>query len=258
MSLHASRRNPASLPSPHPARPCSIAFAAVLLLVAVAAHAATPEQSCQKGRYDAAAKYVGCNLKAHGKAIAAGDLSDPYNAALAKCALKYAATWAKLAARATGTGSTCDAPRFVVDPNGTVTDNLTALQWERKTDDATIHDRDDTYQMAATIISTGNDGSVFRIFLPALNGSFEPCFAGTCDWRLPTVIELQTILLTPTPCQTNPCIDQAVFGPSSGGSHWTGDGYGSATAWVVDFVDGYVLGAPRTNGNFVRAVRGGL
>ena len=41
--------------------------AGALLIVAPAAHAATPEQQCQKARYDAKAKYNGCQEKAVAK-----------------------------------------------------------------------------------------------------------------------------------------------------------------------------------------------
>ena len=36
-------------------------------------------------------------------------------------------------------------PRFVDNGDGTITDTKTGLQWEKKSDDGTIHDQDDTY-----------------------------------------------------------------------------------------------------------------
>jgi len=39
--------------------------------------------------------------------------------------------------------------------------------------------------------------------------------ARECDWRLPTVLELQTILAQPYPCAMEPCIDTEFFGPTS-------------------------------------------
>ncbi len=57
----------------------------------------------------------------------------------------------------------------------------------------------------------GGKRDAFTTFLPALNSS--GCFAGQCDWRLPTIYELQTILSEAYPCATDPCIDP-VFGPT--------------------------------------------
>jgi hypothetical protein len=87
-------------------------------------------------------------------------------------------------------------------------------------------------------------------------------FAGHCDWRLPTVVELQTILLAPEPCGTSPCID-SIFGPTATGSetnYWSSTAVtGHPEAWVVDFGNGEVLFRFYNTGfsSPVRAVRGG-
>lgn len=92
------------------------------------APAGTLEQTCQKGRYDAAAKYSACQQKALAKLFAGGD-DNKFLTAGEKCQTKYAAVWPKLQEKAPG--STCDTTRFT-DNGTTVTDNLTALQWEKK------------------------------------------------------------------------------------------------------------------------------
>src|SRR5689334_20657511 len=80
-------------------------------------------------------------------------------------------------------------------------------------------------------------------------------FAGHCDWRLPTVVELQTIF----DCRAgNPCID-APFGPTASGAYWSSTDHsssGPSLTWVVDFSDGSVGVYPADTGTaYVRAVR---
>ncbi len=243
-------------------RAVSVAAVAAAALMASAAHAGgTPEQKCQKGRYDAAAKYASCQQKALGKLFGGAPLDEKFEAALSKCRVKYTNTWAKLVAKGVGS-TTCVDPRYdTTSAPGTVIDRLTELQWEKKTDDATVHDKDNLYSWSATPSAFFDaTGTAFTTFLATLNSGV--CFAGHCDWRLPTISELQTILLEPYPCSTSPCIDQAAFGPT------VADRYSSATtcvdiasdAWGVFFPDGSVF---RDDKSFyvpysVRAVRAGL
>ena len=103
-------------------------------------------------------------------------------------------------------------------------------------------------------------------WLPEVNGytndpNTQGGLAGYSYWRIPNIVELQTILLEPDPCGTDPCIDP-IFGPTASSY------YGSSTsaadvpfrAWAVYFDDGSVP----VPGNLkfipvhVRAVRGGL
>jgi hypothetical protein len=74
------------------------------------------------------------------------------------------------------------------------------------------------------------DGQAFTIFLAALNSG--GCFAGQCDWRLPTLAELETILqaMTPSPCDTSPCIDEEVFGPTVATYYWSDTTFGRPQA----------------------------
>ena len=234
------------------------ALAAGALLVPVrAVHAATPEGACQNGRYAAAAKYNACAQKVTGKAVAGGDLT-VFGEQVSKCRVKYTGTWAKLAAKAAGTGAFCDTTRFT-DNGTTVTDNLTGLQWEKKQNlDGTAnpgdrHDADNTYTWSAS--GTAADGTAFTDFLVTLNGG--GCFAGQCDWRLPTFYELQTILSEAYPCTTSPCIDP-VFGPTVPDFYWSGTTTEPSKAWFVAFDHGGVGTVFTPVSGAVRAVRGGL
>jgi hypothetical protein len=91
-------------------------------------------------------------------------------------------------------------------------------------------------------------------FIAALNTA--PCYAGHCDWRLPNVKELQSIV---DYGRNNPTIDPA-FGPTAPAAYWSSTSYVGApvAAWAVDFYIGDVMGNfPKNNLLFVRAVRGG-
>ena len=78
---------------------------------------------------------------------------------------------------------------------------------------------------SANAITVAPTGTAFTDFLYNLNGGPYGCtsdygythqdggFAGHCDWRLPTIAELQTILLAPYPCGTSPRIDPIFWPP---------------------------------------------
>ena len=68
------------------------------------------------------------------------------------------------------------------------------------------------------------------------------CFAGHCDWRIPNIVELRTIVLPLcSVTSTNPCIDP-IFGPTLIHNYWSsttsaftaGPGQGFS-AWGVFF-----------------------
>jgi len=126
-----------------------------------------------------------------------------------------------------------------------VWDNVTGLIWENKTDDGSIHDRDDEY----------NWEDAQDVFIATLNSQD---FGGHSDWRLPTVKELTSI------------VDRGSYGPSINTTYFSNTGsvygYWSSTtfasspylAWGVDFLIGLVGYCKKSDGRVqVRAVRGG-
>ena len=79
-----------------------------------------------------------------------------------------------------------------------VRDNVTGLIWEVKTDDGSIHDKDNTYTWYDGNSGTngGNagtpgEGTDTEDFIGALN---QATFGGHSDWRLPTRKELASIV----------------------------------------------------------------
>lgn len=232
----------------------SLAFVLVAMAVVVRSSAADfTDYDCRHALLSAAVKYESCQNKAILKLVA-----DPtiYRAAAAKCVAKYDAVWPKLSQKAYLTFNTCDHSSRFDAGTGIVFDHLTGLTWEQKTNlDAVSnlgdpHDADNTYSWA---VAPGDaNGTVYTAFLNALN---DACFAGVCNWRLPTLFEVEAIL--PLPCTGSPCID-AAFGPTPGAPFWTGMqpsiGPGSG-AWYIDFSNGNASVGDKTSFAHARAVR---
>jgi hypothetical protein len=151
--------------------------------------------------------------------------------------------------------------------------------WEKKGSSVGIHNKDTTYTWSTT--GTAADGTAFTVFLATLNTA--PCFAGHCDWRLPTTAgvapdltgqaaELESILAAPYPCTVHPCVPPEFRTACTPGctaldcSCTQSSGYWSAStsaggpgsAWLVGLGDGGVGSANKPLAYYVRAVRGGL
>ncbi len=165
--------------------------------------------------------------------------------------------------------------RFIDNGDGTITDTQTGLMWEKKDDDGGLNDKDLTFLWEDEF----PDQSIHE-WLSELNGhtnvsTSQSGFAGYTDWRIPTVIELQTILgVTEGTCggASGPCVDP-IFNTGCTSSctviscsctaesfYWSSTTLALApqAAWFVRFDDGGVFENTKSGAFFhVRAVRAG-
>jgi Protein of unknown function (DUF1566)/Collagen triple helix repeat (20 copies) len=168
-------------------------------------------------------------------------------------------------------------PRYVDNGDSTVTDNMTGLMWEKQTSTCRNPVPEVTcYTSVWDWTSSGTlpDGDLFTVFLAGLNGGdyYSPtfgvqlnsngpgnCLANHCDWRIPTITELRSIVdLTASNCGLSfPCIDVA-FGPTVPFLYWSSSSFATIPgfAWFVSFTDGVVSNSSKSASPLpVRAVR---
>ncbi len=223
------------------------------LALTSAALAATDDEKCQKKKLIALGKRELCVQKERGKEVL-GKTPDT-----AKCADKFD----KMIAAA----EKVVACRWLTNGDGTAIDLNSGLQWELKTDDGSIHDKDNFYQWSASSSGVARNGGAFVDFLGTLNDGASAggvtttgCFAEKCDWRLPVIEELADIvdLTAPgcgggAPCTTIPGETGSVF-------YWSSTDLLSppGVAWGVSLFSGPVGSDSKVLAYQVRAVRGGL
>ena len=143
-----------------------------------------------------------------------------------------------------------------------VRDNVTGLIWEVKTDDGSVHDKDNQYTWYDSNPATNGggmrepretDGTDTEDFIAALNAE---SFGGSSDWRLPTIKELGSIANLGT---DNPAIDAAYFPNTVSSNYWSSTTNADHTgyAWHINFNNGDDSRYYKSLAYYVRAVRGG-
>jgi hypothetical protein len=167
--------------------------------------------------------------------------------------------------------------RFTDNGDGTICDSQTGLMWEKKTgtvgtlvfctNPANCPDPHDVNNLYTWTAGTPEpNGTLYSDFLGKLNdlespndGTTTTCFVGHCDWRVPTIGELRSILQAPNPnCAASPCIDGAFAGPTQADLYWSSSSnLDPSFARNVNFNDCAVGNAVKGATSFARAVRGG-
>ncbi|MEE9446792.1 MAG: DUF1566 domain-containing protein, partial [Arenicellales bacterium] len=117
-------------------------------------------------------------------------------------------------------------------------DKTTGLMWQR-TGSVSRMDWDTAHQYCADLVIT------YTTFFGSDN---------LTDWRLPSVVELQTIVDLG---ESNPAINEATFPDAKSVNYWSSSSYANdgLRAWYVGFKYGSVSTVDKTNSWHVRCVR---
>ncbi len=139
-----------------------------------------------------------------------------------------------------------------------VYDEVTGLMWEVKTDDGSVHDKDNTYtwydsnpETNGGYAGTAGDGTDTEDFINALNAGN---YGGHTDWRLPTVNELTSIINYDA---WDSAVNSKYFPNAVSPGHWTSTtgAKNSNSAWYVNFFSGWCAYPVKSSSYHVRAVR---
>ena len=123
--------------------------------------------------------------------------------------------------------STCDAPTYTDNQDGTVTSSCCGLTWQQATSPMDL---------------TWAEAYAYCESLDLVGGG----------WRLPTVGELQTLVVD----GSGPTIDATFFPDTQAYDYWTiSSDQDFGWLWAITFFDGSALGADSANTNPVRCVR---
>lgn len=144
-----------------------------------------------------------------------------------------------------------------------VRDNVTGLVWEVKTNDGSIHDKDNTYRWGGKTARGSGYGTYYNDWNSLVDGSNNQRLCGFSNWRLPTRVELQSIVLHEGETMDGSLTFQRIdtdFFPYM--YHYWSDFWSASpvakssdAAWYVNFNDGFVSGDYRSKKFFVLLVR---
>ncbi len=121
---------------------------------------------------------------------------------------------------------------FEDNANGTVTDEITGLSWQKQDSGSTM------------------------LWEEALNYCENLSLGGYGDWRLPNIKELASII---KPTFTPPTIDTTYFSNVQSARYWSSTSYSDSflsLSWHVGFDYGYASTDSKSSGYYVRCVRG--
>ena len=141
-----------------------------------------------------------------------------------------------------------------------VKDNVTGLMWEKKTDDSgSEFNKENVYSWGGISAQGRNhanrEGSYFDSWNALVNAAnVGNGLCGYRDWRLPTYVELQSIVHSG---RVNPTIDVAYFPNTKSGNYWSSSAVSanSSFAWDVNFNFGNGYFNNRSASRYVRLVR---
>ena len=143
-------------------------------------------------------------------------------------------------------GACADAP-FVDNGDGTVTDTATGLMWDQC-----------ALGLSGASCTTGT-ASLYtwvNAFAAVAATQSVASYKGYSDWRLPSIVELQTLIKA---VASGPFIDTTAFPGTPASFFWSGSSYvpNPSYAWYVYFGNGYTVAYYKSNGYYVRLVRAG-
>ena len=146
-----------------------------------------------------------------------------------------------------GQALAASSPPFVDHGDGTVTDTSTGLMWDQCADG-----------LSGNGVCTTGSAATYTwanaLGLAATQNAAN--YKDYSDWRLPSIVELQTLVKTGVGL---PFIDAAAFPNTPASYFWSGSSLVPypVGAWYVGFVDGVTYNSFKAGAIYVRLVRGG-